>query len=404
MMLPERTIATGAVLVPMPTILDDAAARGGAVGSQPMSLRVTSVQPLHDPRWDAFVDDHPAGQVYHRSGWLQALHLEYRQPVVALACETDDGAIVGVLPLVRTRGLPFGVGGKSAGPRLSSLPRTPVAGPIASSRDSLALLVSAAVDMARADGLRLQLKMVAPELDGVAPDLVGVPWRATYVVALPDDPEALRFGDARNHSTVRRAIKKAQREGVVVRLATDEAELRAWYRLYLDVCRWRGQPARTYRFFAGLWRHLRPGGHMELLLAERGEGRDRELLGGNVLLLGGGTVSYAFNGRRRDALSSRPNDLLHWEAMRSAMERGYRRYDLGEVDEQNPGLARYKAKWGAGVEHTVRYYAPPLPDEEATGYGAAESQGRLKTMLLAAWQRVPLPLTQLAGDRIYRYL
>jgi hypothetical protein len=52
----------------------------------------------------------------------------------------------------------------------------------------------------------------------------------------------------------------------------------------------------------------------------------------------------------------------------------------------------------------VRYYAPPLPDEEATGYGAAESQGRLKTMLLAAWQRVPLPLTPLAGDRIYRYL
>lgn len=370
----------------------------------PMSLRVTSTDPARDARWDAYVADHPAGQVYHHSGWLRSLEGEYPQPQLALVCETGAGEIRGLLPLARTRGLPLGLGGEGAGPRLSSLPRTPVAGPLASSPEALRALVVAAADRARAQGLRLQLKVPSPELDGLLPDLVGVPWREAYVVALPEDPDGLRFGDARNNATVWRAIRKAEREGVVVRPAADERELRAWYRLYLDVCRWRTQPARPYRFFAGLWHLLRPTGHMELLLAERSASGGGELLGGNILLFGGNTVSYAFNGRRRDALSSRPNDLLHREAMRRAIERGLRRYDLGEVDEHNPGLARYKAKWGAGIERTMRYYLPPLPAEEAAGYGAAESQGRLSSAVGAVWRRVPLRVTQVAGDRIYRYL
>jgi hypothetical protein len=300
--------------------------------------------------------------------------------------------------------MPLGIGGEGARARLSSLPRTPVAGPLASSPEALRLLSQAAVDLARESGVRLQLKLRRAELEGVVDGLVGVPWRPNYVVELPEEPDALRFGDARNNATVRRAIRKAERDGVDVEPAGSEDELKAWYRLYLDVCRWRAQPARPYRFFAGLWRHLRPDGRMELLLARRTEGSQSVIVAGNVLLLLGGIVTYAFNGRRQDALGSRPNDLLHWAAMQRAIAAGQRHYDLGEVDAHNPGLARYKAKWGATIEPTIRYYAPPMPESEPAGYGPVESGGRLKSLVLAAWQRVPLRITELAGDRVYRYL
>jgi CelD/BcsL family acetyltransferase involved in cellulose biosynthesis len=368
------------------------------------TLRVTTVQPADDPRWDSYVARHADGEVYHCSGWIRSLLDEYVQPLTALACESTDGRVHGILPLIRTRGMPLGIGGEGAGARLSSLPRTPVAGPLASSADARRLLSQAAVELARETGVRLQLKLRRAELEGVVEGLAGVPWRPNYVVGLPQDPEALRFGDARNNATVRRAIRKAERDGVEVETAISEDELKAWYRLYLDVCRWRAQPARPYRFFAGLWHHLRPEGRMELLLARRTEGSRPVIVAGNLLLMQGETVTYAFNGRRQDALGSRPNDLLHWAAMQRAIAAGQRNYDLGEVDAHNPGLARYKAKWGATAEPTIRYYAPPMPESEPAGYGAVESGGRLKALVLGAWQRVPLRVTELAGDRVYRYL
>jgi hypothetical protein len=250
----------------------------------------------------------------------------------------------------------------------------------------------------------VQLKLRNAELDGMVTGLDGLPWRASYTVRLPDDVDALRFGNARHNATLLRAIRKAQREGVIVGAATSESELKEWYRLYLDVCRWRAQPPRPYRFFAGLWRHLRPDGRMELLLAHRADGRHQVLVGGNVLLLHGDTVTYAFNGRRRDALGSRPNELLHWTAMQRAITSGYRRYDMGEADAENEGLARYKAKWGAEVEHTMRYYSPPLDDTQSVGYAANRSAGPFKAASLAVWKRVPLAITQLAGEQVYQYL
>lgn len=369
-----------------------------------MTLQVTTIDPASDPRWDDFVAEHPAGEIYHCSGWLQALREEYDRPLAAFVCESEGGKVEGVLPAIRTRGLPFGIAGKAAAGRLSSLPRTPVAGPIASSPESLRRLALAATDLGRELGVRVQLKLRHADLDGTVAGLEGRPWRPSYTVRLPDHAEKLRFGDARHNATIRRAIRKAEREGVQVEEATSEGELKAWYRLYLDVCRWRAQPARPYRFFAGLWRHLRPAGRMTLLLARRAEGTRRVLVAGNIVLLFGGTATYAFNGRRRDALGSRPNDLLHWDAMQRAIALGYARYDMGEVDAENDGLARYKAKWGAEVEHTMRYYAPPLEETESATYETGWPARTLKRSLLVAWKRVPLALTEFAGEQVYRYL
>ena len=135
--------------------------------------------------------------------------------------------------------------------RLSSLPpRTPLAGPLAKTPRALAALARDAVERARADpGVVLQLKVSEPALDGLVDGLVGTPWRLSYVLDLPDDPEAVRFGNSRNHARIRWAVNKASRSNVHVRPAETEAELRDWYALYLDVNRWRLQPPRPYRLF-----------------------------------------------------------------------------------------------------------------------------------------------------------
>ncbi len=340
--------------------------------------------------------------VFHHSGWLSALQHENRQPPVRLACEEPDGTLSGILPLMATRGLPV-AGGIGTHRRLSSLPRTPVAGPIGTSDAVLQALVGSAMARARRCGLRLQLKQAARNLDGVLPGLSGTPWRLSYVKPLPGDPDRLRFGNSRNHARVLWAVRKARREGLRVRDASSESDVRDWYRLYLEVSRWRGLPARSYRLFQSAWEGLRPGGFARLLLVHREQSGKDVLLAGSMVLMLGDTAFYAFNGRRKDVLHLRPNDLLQWHAMRDATAAGYRWYDFGEVAEGDEGLARFKAKWETEVRPLIRYHAPPLASRDS-GYRALDSKGRLHSMAVGAWRRVPLPVTAFAGERLYRFL
>ncbi len=356
-----------------------------------------------DPRWDAFALAAPDATAFHSSGWLAALERECGRQPIRLACEEPDGTLSGVLPLMVTRGLPLRLGGASAGRRLSSLPRTPVAGPLGTSPEVLKVLIVAAMDRAAAAGLRLQLKPAGMALDGLLPGLHGDPWRPSYVKPLPDDPGRLRFGKSRNHARIEWSLRKAAREGLRVRDAANEAELREWYRLYLDVNRWRGLPSRPYRFFQAAFQQLGPRGYLRLLLACREQRGQDVVLAGSLLLMLGETAFYAFNGRMREALPLRPNDLLQVHAMRAAIAAGCRWYDFGEVEERNVGLAAFKAKWGTETRELIRYHAPPLP-AESDGYRKPSGGARARAVALRAWRRVPLSVTAVAGDRVYRFL
>src|SRR5208282_1376754 len=94
-------------------------------------LRVFQLDFRCDSRWEDFVSSHPDGLIYHHPDWLIALEEEYEQKCISLACEDKHGELRAVLPLFYTTGLPFGFGRNATGARLSSLPRTPVAGPLA---------------------------------------------------------------------------------------------------------------------------------------------------------------------------------------------------------------------------------------------------------------------------------
>jgi len=199
------------------------------------------------------------------------------------------------------------------------------------------------------------------------------------------------------------AVRKAQRHGLEVRAATTETDLRGWYRLYLDVNRWRGLPSRPYRLFQAAWEHLQPGGFLRLLLVhQRRAGRD-VLLAGSMVLMLGDTAFYTFNGRLREALPLRPNDLLQWHAIRDAAAAGYRWYDFGEVEAGNDGLTAFKTKWDTHTRTLIRYHAPPLPGDD-TEYRGTGGKGGPRSVALQAWHRVPLGVTALAGDWLYRYL
>jgi hypothetical protein len=344
-----------------------------------------------------------AGSAYLHPGWLAALQTESATQLVGLACEDDTGTMLGVLPLMGTRGLPFNLGAQQLRRRLASLPRTPVAGPLANSDESLTVLLEAAVAINDLEpGRLLQIKSDRLGLDRLVSGLICTPWRSTYVVELPEQPDRPRFGDARNHSRIRWAVNKAARAGVRVRAAESEADLQAWYRLYLETMRRHAVPPRSYRFFAALWRELPPS-VLRVLLAERGNRPSTRLLAGSIFLAYGSTVHYAFNGSRRADLEVRPNDAILWQAIHDAAADGYRRFDLGEVADERSGLADFKSKWGARGMPLWRYYHPP-PAATRSPVGTGDGEERLVATARRLWRRLPLEVTSSLGGWIYERL
>lgn len=367
------------------------------------NLRVAETNPRTDPRWESFVVEHPNGSIYHHPAWLEALEREYGQKGVYFICEDAVGQVLAILPMMYTRGLPFGVGTPPSGRRLSSLPRTPIAGPLSTdSRATVALLQTAVQRVAGAPGVLLQIKTQGRELDGLIDGLVCAPWRLAYLLRLPTDAEGpFRINNSESRASVKRAINKAKRLGVYARRAETEAELSTWYRLYLETMRRNLVPPRPYRFFAGLWKSLKPRGMMELLLAEQESNGQRRIIAGSIFLMFGQTTSYGFNGSALKDLYLRPNDLLHWEAINEACKNGFQFLDLGEVPEGNDELARFKRKWGAEPVRLHRYYYPGSRNADGV---SLESGGYPQLISGGLWRRLPLAATAWIGDRIYAYL
>lgn len=386
-------------------------------------LRAVEIDVRSDPRWDQFVRDHPDALIYHHSNWLAALEMEYGQKCRCLACEDHNGYLRAILPLCYARGLPFKVGRSAAGRRWSSLPRTPLAGPLALDDEGMTVMLRRAIELVRSESdLQLEIKTRDPRLHNLVPELSRVPWRITYIQELPVQADAsqweefcdnlrfprecgpcqecrrLRFGNAKRQHRVNWAVNKAIRLGLQVREADSDSDVAAWYRLYLDSMRYHAFPPRSYRFFLDLWRKLHPLGQLKLLLAEQRNTASGRIVAGSILLRFGQTVFYGFTGCSHRDFGLHPHDIIQMEAIRDSCKNGFRWYDFGEVTRGDESLAQFKGKWGTEPKPLYRYYYPAPSDKLASRPSRLVSLGR------RSWRSLPLSVTALLGDRVHRYL
>jgi Acetyltransferase (GNAT) domain len=352
--------------------------------------------------WDNFVNVHADATVYHLSDWLNILQKESGQEVLMLVCKDEEGDIVGILPLQYTRGFPFGLGGVPGIKRLSSLPRTPIGGPLALDEKISHLLLQKAIDIVKGDEQRyLQIKTFLPQIDADPDTLTKYLWREIYITEIQGYPEEIRFGDSRNHAAIKRAVKKAIKNNVRFREADRIEELKEWYPLYLDTMRFHVTPARSYSFFKNIWERMKPKGLMSLVLSELELDKSKKIIAGSILFKFNDTITYAFNGSSREHFELRPNDLLHWEAIHNGQKEGFKYYDLGEVSKDHLSLAAYKKKWASTIKEMYHYYYPKpdkLDSEEELDAGTS---GNLKQKV---WQSLPLKITQIIGEKTYKYL
>ena len=72
-----------------------------------MAVRIRPLDPTNAAAWDAFVRARPEGSFFHLSAWARVIARSFGHPTHYALAE-QDGAVVGVLPLVRMKTLLFG--------------------------------------------------------------------------------------------------------------------------------------------------------------------------------------------------------------------------------------------------------------------------------------------------------
>jgi CelD/BcsL family acetyltransferase involved in cellulose biosynthesis len=344
-------------------------------------LNVVCVDPRTDSVWSRLVE-RSASSVFHSPSWIQVLSDTYGWEPSAYVVLDDRGEPRAGIPFCRISDV--------LGDRIVALPFSDYCDPLVSDPDTWRLLTDRLLPMLCPISVRC-LHNSLPLADERFTLVKRAKWHGLDL--RPDSETLWRGIDDSAH----RAIRKSQREGIRVRTAQSEQELRIFFEMHLKVRKYKyGLLAQPFSFFQNIWRHFVQNKKGFLLLAVDGD----KILAGDFFLEWKQTLYYKFNASVIEDLSHRPNDLLIWEAIQCAKLRSFTVLDLGLSDWDQEGLVRYKRKFGT-QEKTISFLRC-APNGSTT---PAENEMRdLLAKLTTRFtdQLVPDPVTERAGEDLYR--
>jgi CelD/BcsL family acetyltransferase involved in cellulose biosynthesis len=346
---------------------------------------VQVIDPRLSPAWDEFVALQPEGSVFHSAAWARVLLETYGyQPRYYVLTDASSDILAGIpLLLVRSR---------LTGRRLVGLPFSDLCPPLVRNGCDASPLLESIHKDAQGDHLSYIEMRGASSLPLSQSGFQETTCFTRHVIPLHKPLEEL---EAAFHSSARRGMKKAQREGVSVRSATSPAEMRRFYRLYVTTRRKHGVVPAPYRFFEKIQAHLLAAGSGCLLLAEW---QDR-LIAADLLLWDARCLTYKFNVSDPQFLEQRPNNLLMWEAIRLGRELGCSSFDLGRSEADNEGLHRFKSLWASEASPLPYYYYPTV-----RGFATENQMSLRRTLMTVAVRLTPSLFLPKAGGLIYRHL
>ena len=273
------------------------------------------------------------------------------------------------------------------GRRGISLPFTDECAPLCDSEAGFRELFHGALEFGRARGWK------TIELRGGRGFLREAPVSLAFyghqLELLPD--EAQMF--AKLDGSARRAVRKAEKDGVTVTVAQSEEAVRAFYHLQCLTRRRHGLPPQPPAFFMNLWRHILSQERGTVVLA----GCQGATIAGAVYLFRGGRAIYKYGASDYRRQHLRPNNLVMWTAMKWLARKGVTSLHLGKTALPNEGLRKFKLNLGA-VEERLEYVKFDLRTDRFV----------VETDDVVGWHNrvfrwLPLMASRRAGELLYKH-
>jgi CelD/BcsL family acetyltransferase involved in cellulose biosynthesis len=353
------------------TKADELSSTGAASGA------AECVSPLSVPDWDAMLARHPESSFFQSAAWSAVLADTYGYAPRYFILR-EAGALRGLLPLME-------VDSWLTGRRGISLPFTDDCEPICADAETFKSLVPSAIALGRSR------KWKHIEFRGGRKWFGDVPASLAFhahTLDLNGNEEALF---ARVDPAVRRAIRKAEKEGVRVEFAASMKAMREFYGLFCRTRKKHGLPPQPFKFFENIHRHVISQKLGTIALA-RHQGA---AIAGAVYFNFGGKAIYKFGASDESFQQLRGNNLVMWEAIKLHARNGCRTLSMGRTSVGNEGLRRFKLGWGASEERLEYVKYDLRSDRFLTDKD--ESSGWHNSV----FQVMPTPLAKLAGAFLY---
>jgi hypothetical protein len=153
-------------------------------------------------------------------------------------------------------------------------------------------------------------------------------------------------------SACRRCIRKAEREGVIVEVANPTGFATEYYEQLRQVFSYQGlKPTYPETVVQALIDAIYPTGDMLLLRARASDGQS---IATGIYIFFGNYSYFWGNGSVRDKLHLRPNQILHWYALRQLKRKGVKLHDWG-------GGGTYKREYGPKQIEYLTIYKSVIP-------------------------------------------
>ena len=344
-----------------------------------MDLRI--LDPLHDADWDRLVVSHPDGNFFHSAVWAKVLVKTYGHKPFYLAFFRRRQPVA-LVPIMEIKS-PF------TGRRGICLPFSDFCCPLIFAEGESGKVLSRMSELARERNWRyFEIRGgrgMLPASAASARQFYG------HKVRLSEDSEELFIRFA---SPVRRAIRKAQKSGLNVQVATTREAVLQFYRLHVKTRRRHGIPPQPLSFFLNIYREAIKRGHGFVVLA----GSSAKFIAGAVFLQFGKNAVYKFGASNTSYQEFRGNNLVMWEAIRFLIQRGCQLLHFGRTDIENEGLRQFKMGWGT-EEELIEYFKFDI-EEKVWDSNGRDGLGFYNKI----FRRLPLVLNRFAGSVIYPHL
>ena len=195
-------------------------------------------------------------------------------------------------------------------------------------------------------------------------------------------------------SAVRRAIRKAQANGVTSEITSTREALLQFYGMHVRTRRRHGVPPQSKAFFLNLHRHIIEPGLGFVVLARR----NARAIAGAVFFNSGRKALYKFGASDERALEYRPNNIVMWAGIRYLSQSGAKMLHFGRTELENDGLRRFKSGWGAR-EEMIEYFRFDTARQDWVSGRAG-----VPRFATAVFQRLPLTVNRLIGTVLYPHL
>jgi hypothetical protein len=340
---------------------------------------VQRVNPSQHPDWDAQVKSHPNFSLFHSAAWAKVLESTYGYRPVYFTTSAGNN-LQSLLPVME-------VDSWLTGRRGIALPFTDDCEPFCPDGAVFKELFQGAVEFGKSRGWKyLESRGGRKFFDGTAASL------SFYGHSLDLIPSEEKLF-ARLESSVRRAIRKAEKDGVTVEISQALGAMKVFYSLQCKTRKKHGLPPQPFSFFLNIHKHILSQNLGMVALASW----RKTPIAASVYFQLGDRAIYKYGASDEAFQHLRGTNLVMWEAIKWHLRNGAKKLHLGRTSMANEGLRRFKLGWGA-AEQKIEYVKYDLRNNRFV-VDADESSGWHNQLFSV----MPGFLSRMAGAALYRH-